>query len=883
MQGRMASIVACWALGSLAAVAVATPQNRTPFPAITGERVYVSDVRDEYDDVRQAIARHDTTSARRYYVVIVRSTGPGQFATRDYTFELDRFWEADAQRRGVDYPAGEKVLIVLGLENRQVSVLGGTDWQERYEFKDQRIDADLVQPYLLPFARRGEYAQGLVVLMNEMEHWFAAREAETVEESAAAQRTEVERAARADVDSQARARRALARKNFLSRTLPRILAVGAAGLALFAGIALWWTATRKRRAASRRLHQFKDQVVALSDRIDALKEQHRMLPFLDEDFKVPMQGETLKIYEGAQQSLTKFRDRWLQLMDSWEKAEELVKSGGAFGSAQYDEAFRLLEEADAPSLLAELEQKCALPLAALETGHERCLEGSDRLEKHFADVVRKIEQLETDGVQGERYRVPLKTVTAYADKAKGLQVADPLGGASLLEQAESLLATVDQRVGHAIGQLKRLRQAEEEEQNVTQLVADRRREGLKLDEPNGNPDYLLEDASAERGVIWEALHRADSDEAERHLGRMLSQLSDARELVHRVQAAREFCERQLGALQGGYEHLKPQEQAATADRELLESEFSASSWTGVAVHLTSAREGLVEAQREQAEARRLADPKLQHYLQAAELLQSVDRRLQLAHEMFTAVSQRLVQLRELRDSCGHQLKRVQEKVEKVHRLLEGSRADRPRSNQRFHAATGQLAQVIEAVRQNRPDWPAVADALSGAESDLDQAEELAQSDRRLAEQAAEELESASREIQRAKTYYSMGISADTRRAAERWADAQRLLVDQQYEDAIEAAGDAQRTARQAYDEAVRIVAQKEAEHEMQRRMHEWSHSRHDEWWPGPSLPPILRVPTIEWPNVRGGGFSGGGISSTSIDSPSVPSAAEKSGASQSSW
>ena len=64
------------------------PRERGPgpctIPELTSERVYVIGVDDEYRSLRDEIARLERTSPQTYYVVILRSAGPGRRATRDF-------------------------------------------------------------------------------------------------------------------------------------------------------------------------------------------------------------------------------------------------------------------------------------------------------------------------------------------------------------------------------------------------------------------------------------------------------------------------------------------------------------------------------------------------------------------------------------------------------------------------------------------------------------------------------------------------------------------------------------------------------------------------------------------------------------------------------
>ena len=58
--------------------------RRPPIPPFTGERVIVAGVPDQYASLAGQIARLEKASPQSYYVVVVKSTGTGSSATRDY-------------------------------------------------------------------------------------------------------------------------------------------------------------------------------------------------------------------------------------------------------------------------------------------------------------------------------------------------------------------------------------------------------------------------------------------------------------------------------------------------------------------------------------------------------------------------------------------------------------------------------------------------------------------------------------------------------------------------------------------------------------------------------------------------------------------------------
>ena len=146
--------------------------NPSPPPEFTGARVYVSGVPDEYGPLREDIARLERSAPQTYYVVVVRSTGPGKKSTRTYLERMVDQWESQSRRTGIPFDKQRSVTILLAIENRQIIILGGEELQERLGFRDPYIERDLIQPHFLSYARSKDYLQGLRVLVAQTDRWI---------------------------------------------------------------------------------------------------------------------------------------------------------------------------------------------------------------------------------------------------------------------------------------------------------------------------------------------------------------------------------------------------------------------------------------------------------------------------------------------------------------------------------------------------------------------------------------------------------------------------------------------------------------------------------------------------------------------------------------
>ncbi len=125
-------------------VGVVWAAPRSAYPQFTGARVYASKA-PAYADVDRYIERLEKTSKQRYTVVVVKGSGSGDWATRNYCDDLYRHW---TQR----HPKAERLvharsmLLVLALENRQLAVRASPLLQKQYGLRGQAVDRNYVRP-----------------------------------------------------------------------------------------------------------------------------------------------------------------------------------------------------------------------------------------------------------------------------------------------------------------------------------------------------------------------------------------------------------------------------------------------------------------------------------------------------------------------------------------------------------------------------------------------------------------------------------------------------------------------------------------------------------------------------------------------------------------
>ena len=132
---RWANPVPSWRPVRLGLIAVAglfaflsrlPAQEAAPIPEFDGSRVYRgAGIPDRYQAVARQIERLDKVGTPRYYVVVLRSSGPetDKTATLKYVDRLSDAWRDQAAAKGLRFDPDRSVLVVVAIDNHQVASL----------------------------------------------------------------------------------------------------------------------------------------------------------------------------------------------------------------------------------------------------------------------------------------------------------------------------------------------------------------------------------------------------------------------------------------------------------------------------------------------------------------------------------------------------------------------------------------------------------------------------------------------------------------------------------------------------------------------------------------------------------------------------------------
>jgi len=764
-------------------------------------RVFVSGVKDDFAETRAAIAAAKQRSGRDYRVVVVDTAAGAENASALLERVVARWREESARNDGGFNPAGD-VTIVLDVGDRQIAMDVPWALEASAGLDRATLERELITNTFVPRAKDGLFDAGIAELVNATERW--------VQDTADEKR-----------------RKAEAARVFTTRTLPLGLAgLGAAGL--LGGLAVQWARHGSRvRTAREKLATFKEEVVSLSDLLDGQQERHRMLPHSDPDFVTPMQGLTRSTYDGVQGAIRRYRERWLGLMDVWEKADAKLGTEWFLGTQAADETIALLDSAEARPPLTDVAAECKAPLDALEIAHEKAREAAATLDAEIAETTGRLEAVARRGRSAAVFQAVLAEVTRGRGLAGANVESDPVAARGGLEEARGSLEAMLGRLDALEAADDRRQRAVAQTAELRKKVADRRAEGWLLAEPGANPDERLDAAAKQVELAAQMLDAGETDAALVHVERAERSNAEAAALVESIVAARAKAEELLPACAARVEALIARRQAALAAAERLAAVYAESSWSDVADNVARADDGLGRVRTLLEEARASAAPDVQHYFRAVALLEETVRQEDWVEGCLAAITDRLAELEELRGVLPGKRDKAAQRIATLEQQLRRQRTDRVSANERCREAARIIEVADGTMRMARPDLRQSAQLIEAADTAATRGEELAAEDDRLARQAANDIDETDSLVRRVAAWYAEGVQADVRSAAAAVDSARSLLERQRYEDAIRTAAEASQQARIAYATATAEADRRRTrrQQEIQRRQLEESFAR----------------------------------------------------------
>lgn len=825
----------------VASVDARTACGQSEMPEFTGERVTFSGVDSAaWQSLPAVITDLESTGKQTYYVVVVQSTGDGPTATRDYTDRLYEHWVQQATRNNLPLDTERSVLVVLAIQNRQLSVHAGQTLLQTHGLNSQTIDQQLVQPHFIPFAKAGNYPEGVRILLTRINDRILAQDASAVQQGPINQPSAATTPASkvpvspvpvsaADPGLNVKTPQAVTpTEGHFSQVAPpsgsqsvlsspKTIAGTALVLGLLTLMVLRWLHLRVRRPLEIQKQTYRQRVVKLSDDIDQLRERHRMLPFTDKDYREPMLGETLRMYDGIQASLEQLRQRWLDLMDVWDKVDTLTRSEHYFGRSRLREAMVLLQQVPVSEVESSLNNQCVIALDRLEDAHEQVQRLDSSLNAALQRVQQQFAELQTRQLSVKPYQSLLDRVAEQRISAAEIVIPDPIGSQSIQTAACEQLRSVGQLTERILQHRRGVDELSDKLAKTSDWQKSLRNGGMKFCEDGSDPSPMFPTIQHHCDECLKLLNLGEAETAAEHLKQGFALVSEAQSAIQVQVDSKEFCDREKAVRT--VEQRQLDLQLTTLEQVLLalQTEFAAASWTGVVNLRSLASDAVLLGHSILSDATVAGSEAVQHYQKAAEALRKL-KQMQIDTTLLIASGdQRLQQLRQLRSKTTVELNQLQQDRNRIASLLQSSGADRAAANRRFQDAESSLQELSQAAARSRADWPEIAESLKSVRDGFSTAEHMAREDIRLAEQATQEVLNAQRELRQTESFYRSGFKANVTTARPQLQAAQQALHGQHYERAIELANSVISVSRQELRKAQSAADAAEQRRELERR------------------------------------------------------------------
>ncbi len=244
-----------------------------------------------------------------------------------------------------------------------------------------------------------------------------------------------------------------------THTLPLVMMVVLVLLGI-AALALLYRRKRQLQAdVEAQFQRFREQAVALMDQLDALRRRHKTLPATDPDFTAPMSGATLALYNAVEADLNALWDRWLEVMELWDRANKLVRSSSGLAVRQAEEARRLLDRSHVDDLLRQ-SATCKGRLDRLNRAHEDAREALASSREELAELRTSLVEVAGGRSASDLHGDGVARLGTMLDHAEGMIATDPIGAEEVIVRTRQSLTGLARRPAPEPGRPRALRRAE---------------------------------------------------------------------------------------------------------------------------------------------------------------------------------------------------------------------------------------------------------------------------------------------------------------------------------------------------------------------------------------------------------------------------------------
>ena len=620
------------------------------------------------------------------------------------------------------------VITLVAIDDKKVAVHTGSFLRERAGLRRGTVDAMIEQTFI-PLAREGKYPEAVRALLARIEDQVANQGAVVTEQaknSLVAPGESRKPGARVAVPAGKEATtQAGVQNQMLLALLASLLAVGL----IVAGL-IWLARHRTRNTVESKIKQFKKNAVDVMDRLDALKARLKKLPVEDQDFKEPISGETLAVYQKIEGNLTGLWDRWLEVMDALDKAQALAKKDTALGTEKLKEAEKLVSDSKVFEQIEIEAKKCAASMDELNQAHEHARSAADVVVVSQQEIQSGVEKVEKEGLPSVPYKPEMDGIAAQASQAKQILTPDPIGARQTLDKAQERALALRDRVHQILDRYADGRRISTALTTLGQKVADQRKSGLRLDEDGGNPDHPIGQTFQRLEALRTAVHDGDPHAALEHLQAAQALLDQSQQTLDGVLKAKDLCEKGQPERVGESQRLREALGQYEAFETELKRNFASSSWQAVAGNLAQARTLLATFDRKAQEAAAAASQ--QKYLLGARLLGQLTQEQQAVFQLMSGVGDQLSGLKALREECQNGARGLEERAHSTTRFFsQNTQVTGAMARGSLNSAEKSRQQLESLLNQSLPDWPKVRQVLARVLEEFAIAQNQAETDVRL--------------------------------------------------------------------------------------------------------------------------------------------------------
>ena len=706
----------------------AAAQERTPLPDYTGDRVYVKDVSGSYQSLNETIKQLERSSPQTYFVVVVRSAGPEPDAATRYVDELSYTWSKQARDKGLKLDPERSVITLVAIDEQKVAVHAGSFLSEHAGLRRNLLNT-MIEDVFIPLAIKKKYAEAIEALLARIDY-HVARQGTPVtapgQNSLLAPGQSREPGARvaAPAGKEAATESGI-QSQMLLALLASLLAVG-----LIVAALIWLARHRTRNTVESKIKQFKKNAVDVMDRLDALKARLKKLPVEDPDFKEPISGETLAVYQKIERSLIGLWDRWLEVMDALDKAQSLAKKDTALGTEKLKEAEKLVSDSKVFEQIEVEARKCSASMDELNQAHENARSVADVVAASQQEILTGVAKVEKEGLPSVPYKPEIDGIAAQASHAKEILTPDPIGARQSLDKAQERAVALRDRVHQILDRYADGRGISAALATLGQQVANQRKSGLRLDEEGGNPDHPIGQTFQQLEALRKAVHDGDPQAALEHLQAAQALLDQSQQTLDGVLKAKELCEQGQPERAGKTQRLRETLGQFEAFENELKRDFATKSWQAVAGNLAQARTLLATFDRKAQEVASAAAE--QKFLLGARLLGQLTQEQQAVFQLMSGVGDQLSALKALREECQNGARDLEERAHATDRYFsQNSQATGAMSRGTLASAERSRQQLESLLNQSLPDWPKVRQVLARALEEYAIAQNQAETEVRL--------------------------------------------------------------------------------------------------------------------------------------------------------